>query len=357
MSTSASPQKKRRLSNPSAEDRKVVINETTKKAKQDNLNSGGISNNSNAVAFKAETTETLPLAVPTLLTSMQSNKFTTNSNNLNTRASASTSANVPPKVVGQSNNMSVSTSGINNNSKEKEKDSMSASTTSPTSPVKGKGSMNQQIHQRTSSTSSTHTQQLNVPLSQLPPHELLIRCTKKEEEIQTLLGELQTLSQTLTPEFSYDPSLRKKFIDPAINILFRTMKKELEDKDKFIENLQRELEGVGFTPNSITGKKLVAKLLALQNENEELGRQLRQGRVEQYEIEIALQRKVIDELKQGLEESDNQLISLDAEMERLQNLLFQMRAKVKSYEEKYGPLEPDNKDDVVETSTIDEKKL
>ncbi|CAI2201590.1 5105_t:CDS:2, partial [Funneliformis geosporum] len=98
-------------------------------------------------------------------------------------------------------------------------------------------------------------------------------------------------------------------------------------------------------------KKLVAKLLALQNENEELGRQLRQGRVEQYEVEIALQRKVIDELKQGLEESDNQLISLDAEMERLQNLLFQMRAKVKGYEEKYGPLETDNKDDIAEIST------
>lgn len=62
-------------------------------------------------------------------------------------------------------------------------------------------------------------------------------------------GELQTLSQTLTPEFSYDLSLRKKFLDPATNILFRTMKKELEDKDKFIESLQRELEGVGFTPN------------------------------------------------------------------------------------------------------------
>jgi hypothetical protein len=46
---------------------------------------------------------------------------------------------------------------------------------------------------------------------------------------------------------------------------------------------------------------------------------------------------------------------LDAEMERLQNLLFQMRAKVKGYEEKYGPLEPDNKDDVAETtSTINE---
>jgi len=35
-------------------------------------------------------------------------------------------------------------------------------------------------------------------------------------------------------------------------------------------------------------------------------------------------------------------------MERLQNLLFQMRAKVKSYEEKHGPLESD---DIAETSS------
>ncbi len=27
------------------------------------------------------------------------------------------------------------------------------------------------------------------------------------------------------------------------------MKKELEDKERFIENLQRELDGVSFTPN------------------------------------------------------------------------------------------------------------
>jgi len=52
---------------------------------------------------------------------------------------------------------------------------------------------------------------------------------------------------------------------------------------------------------SITGKKLVAKLKALQSENEELGRQLRQGRVEQYEVEISLQRKMINELKASLE--------------------------------------------------------
>lgn len=43
--------------------------------------------------------------------------------------------------------MSVSTSGINNNNKEKEKEPLSASTTSPTSPVKGKDNITQQIHQ------------------------------------------------------------------------------------------------------------------------------------------------------------------------------------------------------------------
>ncbi|RIB19505.1 hypothetical protein C2G38_1259061 [Gigaspora rosea] len=176
------------------------------------------------------------------------------------------------------------------------------------------------------------------PVNQESTQDLLVKLSKKEEEIQNLLGELQNLSQTLTPDFTFDQSFRKKFLDPAINLLFRTMKKELEDKDKTIESLQHELESVKFTPNSITGKKLVAKLRALQEENEELGRQLRQGRVEQYEVEIALQRKMIYELKQGLEESDNQLISMDNEMERLQDLVFRLRAKVKLYEDKYGPL-------------------
>jgi hypothetical protein len=148
--------------------------------KQDNLNNGGVSISNNAVNTKTETTETPPV----------SSTFPTSSN---TRTNAGTSSNISPKPVGQSSNsnMSVSTSGIsNNNNKEKDKELVSASTTSPTSPVKGKGNINQQIHQRTSSTSSTHAQQLNAPLSQLSPHELLIRCTKKEEEIQTLLVNL-----------------------------------------------------------------------------------------------------------------------------------------------------------------------
>ncbi|CAJ0748417.1 10904_t:CDS:2 [Entrophospora sp. SA101] len=148
-------------------------------------------------------------------------------------------------------------------------------------------------------------------LGHLSQQDLLIKLVKKEEEVQNLLGELQTLSQTLAPEFSYEPAYRKKFLDPAINALFR--------------------------------KKLVEKLRTLQNENEELGRQLRQGRVEQYEVEIALQRKVIEELKIAIKRK--QSIVLEEEMERLQDLLFQMHAKVNRYEKQARPERKNQRDD------------
>ncbi|CAG8483888.1 7282_t:CDS:2 [Scutellospora calospora] len=204
--------------------------------------------------------------------------------------------------------------------------SLSIPTAQTSTSNKGKASSNAQTQSTPSSTQQS--QQIQHPIND-STQDLLVRLTKKEEEIQSLLGELQNLSQTLTPDFTFDQSLRKKFLDPAINLLFRTMKKELEDKDKTIEFLQNELDGVGFTPNRL-----------------ELGRQLRQGRVEQYEVEIALQRKMIYELKHSLEESDNQLISMDNEMERLQDYVFKLRAKVKLYEDKFGSLDNNSSVDI-----------
>ena len=48
---------------------------------------------------------------------------------------------------------------------------------------------------------------------------------------------------------------------------------------------------------SVTGKKLMAKCRMLIQENQELGRQLSQGRVAQLEAELALQKKYSDKLK------------------------------------------------------------
>ncbi|CAG8562150.1 16573_t:CDS:2, partial [Cetraspora pellucida] len=330
LSMSASPQKKRRLSTSPADDRRVNVNESLKKVKQDNPTGSGSSSSTTK-------SESISPKIPTLSTVQQGKTGVPT-----VRISAPTNTQHP---LSQSSTSITMTSPSANIDKEK----LSIPTAQTSTSAKGKANTSAQ----TQSTSST--QQSQCSINQESTQDLLVRLTKKEEEIQSLLGELQNLSQTLTPDFTFDQSFRKKFLDPAINLLFRTMKKELEDKNKIIESLQHELEGVKFTPNSITGKKLVTKLRALQDENEELGRQLRQGRVEQYEVEIALQRKMIYELKQSLEESDNQLISMDNEMERLQDLVFRLRAKVKLYEDKFGPLDNPpadiSKSDVVNEDT------
>ncbi|CAG8577306.1 5603_t:CDS:2, partial [Racocetra persica] len=333
---SASPQKKRRLSTSPADDRRVNVNESLKKVKQDNPTGTG---SSSSIAKSESISPKIPTSSPA-----QQGK----TNVPTVRISAPINTQHP---LSQSSTSTSATSPSANIDKEK----LSIPTAQTSTSTKGKANTSAQTQSISSSTQqSQQSQQIQCSINQESTQDLLIRLTKKEEEIQNLLGELQNLSQTLTPDFTFDQSFRKKFLDPAINLLFRNMKKELEDKDKTIESLQHELEGVKFTPNSITGKKLVSKLRALQDENEELGRQLRQGRVEQYEVEIALQRKMIYELKQGLEESDNQLISMDNEMERLQDLVFKLRAKVKLYEDKFGPLDT-SPADVSKPDVVNEK--
>ena len=57
------------------------------------------------------------------------------------------------------------------------------------------------------------------------------------------------------------------------------------------------VELLGHTQMSQTGKKLMAKCQMLIQENQELGRQLSQGRIAQLEAELALQKKYSEELK------------------------------------------------------------
>ncbi|KAJ1567255.1 hypothetical protein HK096_010460, partial [Nowakowskiella sp. JEL0078] len=116
---------------------------------------------------------------------------------------------------------------------------------------------------------------------------LLLRLAKKEEEVQNLIAELQ---EQVRQQFQQDSS-KKKLLDPMMNVLWKSMRKEVEEKDERIKALEAELHGVQFTPNrygserffqkNATGKKLIAKIRALQCENEELGKLLFKGRVEQ----------------------------------------------------------------------------
>jgi hypothetical protein len=55
-----------------------------------------------------------------------------------------------------------------------------------------------------------------------------------------------------------------------------------------------------FRTYSLIGKKLLAKCRLLQEENEEFGHQLSEGRIHNLENELALQRELTEELKKSL---------------------------------------------------------
>ncbi|KAK9763623.1 hypothetical protein K7432_009518 [Basidiobolus ranarum] len=172
------------------------------------------------------------------------------------------------------------------------------------------------------------------PLTEDDPNRS-IKLAKKEEDMQLLLGEVKSLAQNLNPE-THD--MRRKLLDPAINALFVLMKKELGKKEAKIKQLTEELEAVNFTPSSLTGKRLLAKCRSLQHENEELGKRLCQGRVAQYELEIAMQKKLIDELKGNIKESDQLIVNLDDEVETLQSRVFNLQAHVDFCEKNHPPI-------------------
>ncbi|ORX96729.1 hypothetical protein K493DRAFT_350551 [Basidiobolus meristosporus CBS 931.73] len=172
------------------------------------------------------------------------------------------------------------------------------------------------------------------------------KCPSGDEDIDNTLEDLQTLAQNLLPE-TYD--IKRKFLDPTIHALFTSMKKELEKKALKILQLTEELEAVKFSPSSLTGKRLLAKCRSLQQENEGLGKRMCQGRVAQYELEISMQRKLIDSLKEKIRgnrtvnannpntKSDHWIEHLDTEVESLQSRLLNLQSRADACSNNHPP--------------------
>ncbi|TEA25024.1 hypothetical protein DBR06_SOUSAS6510059, partial [Sousa chinensis] len=92
--------------------------------------------------------------------------------------------------------------------------------------------------------------------------------------------------------------------------------------------LGTECIGTVGWPNQ-TGKKLMAKCRMLIQENQELGRQLSQGRIAQLEAELALQKKYSEELKSSQDELNDFIIQLDEEVEGMQSTILVLQQQLK----------------------------
>ncbi|XP_071731709.1 FKBP12-interacting protein of 37 kDa-like isoform X2 [Rutidosis leptorrhynchoides] len=98
-----------------------------------------------------------------------------------------------------------------------------------------------------------------------------------------------------------DLKARRLLLDPAIFEEFTRLKNLVEEKDKELKELQDNIAALSFTPHSRMGNALMAKCRTLQEENEEIGYQAREGKIHELSMKLALQTSQNLELKNHFE--------------------------------------------------------
>jgi len=173
---------------------------------------------------------------------------------------------------------------------------------------------------------------------------LVMRLTTKEQEMQDYLNQIQELKQSQVPSTG---QLQSALIDPAVNLMFDKMKREVDTSRARVEEMQNELNAWKFTPDSTTGKRLMAKCRLLYQENEELGRLIASGRIAKLEGELALQKSFSEELKKSQSEMDEFLLELDEEVEGMQNTIYYLQQQLKEAKDKLSKYESTGADVVM----------
>ncbi|XP_020712578.1 pre-mRNA-splicing regulator female-lethal(2)D [Ceratitis capitata] len=168
---------------------------------------------------------------------------------------------------------------------------------------------------------------------------LMRRLTNKEQEFQDYVSQIAEYKAAQAPTAL---ALRSALLDPAVNLLFEKLKKELKATKAKLEETQNELSAWKFTPDSNTGKRLIAKCRLLYQENEELGKMTSNGRLAKLETELAMQKSFCEEVKKSQSEVDDFLPELDEDVEGMQSTILFLQQELKTTRDRIQTLEKDN---------------
>ncbi|XP_046405463.1 pre-mRNA-splicing regulator WTAP [Ischnura elegans] len=165
---------------------------------------------------------------------------------------------------------------------------------------------------------------------------LVRRLATKEQEMQEYASQIAEFKAGQTAGSS---ALRSALLDPAVNLLLQLLRGELMSTRTRLEETQNELSAWKFTPDSNTGKRLMAKCRLLYQENEELGRMISSGRLAKLEGELALQKSFSDEVKKSQSELDEFLQDLDEDVEGMQSTIYYLQQELRKSKEAYLSLQ------------------
>ncbi|KAL4233397.1 hypothetical protein ACF0H5_008078 [Mactra antiquata] len=168
---------------------------------------------------------------------------------------------------------------------------------------------------------------------------LVHRLTTKEQELQDYMTQVTELKQAQTQGTT---QLKSMLLDPAVNIVFQRMAKEMEEAQEKLKQTQNELSAWKFTPDSQTGKRLMARCQMLLQENEELGKTIASGKTAKLEGEIALQKTLVTEMKNNQSELDEFLGDLEEDVEGMQTMIYVQLQQLRESKEQITALEEEN---------------
>jgi len=165
---------------------------------------------------------------------------------------------------------------------------------------------------------------------------LVMRLTAKEQELQEMAAQIAELKSAQAPTTSV---LRSTLLDPAVNLVIQRLTKECDQLKKAAEEAQNELAAWKFTPDSATGKRLMAKCRQLYQENEDLGKMIASGRLAKLEGELALQKNLTEEMKKNQQEMDEFMGELDEDVEGMQSTIYYLQQQLREARETIAKLE------------------
>jgi len=165
---------------------------------------------------------------------------------------------------------------------------------------------------------------------------LVMRLTAKEQELQEMAAQIAELKSAQAPSTA---QLRSTLLDPAVNLVIQRLTKECDQLKKAAEEAQNELAAWKFTPDSATGKRLMAKCRQLYQENEDLGKMIASGRLAKLEGELALQKNLTEEMKKNQQEMDDFMAELDEDVEGMQSTIYYLQQQLREAKETIAKLE------------------
>ncbi|KAK7838999.1 fkbp12-interacting protein of 37 kda [Quercus suber] len=126
------------------------------------------------------------------------------------------------------------------------------------------------------------------------------------------------------PNSSRSSLARRLLLDLAIHEEFTRLKNLVEEKEKELKEKQDTISALSFTPQSKTGKML----MALQEENEEIGNLASEGKMHELAMQLALQKSQNAELRSQFEGLHKHMEGLTNDVERSNEMALILQEKL-----------------------------